>query len=304
VDRLKQAEAAAKDAGAAMRARRFEPIATQAVSLWEQLRLQSNVELTSIELSGAGTSRRVDLEVRVDGTEGAALGVVSQGEINCLALSLFFPRATLPESPFRFLVIDDPVQAMDPARVDGLAKVFADMAADRQVIVFTHDDRLPESLRRLGLAHTAKEVTRRPGSVVSVRDKLDPVVQYFRDAWAVAKDDQLPDGVASRVVPGMCRLGLEAAFTEKARRRLLGGGQSHVSTEETIGSARTLTEIAALAMFGDTREGKRVMPTLDGIDRNFANVFRDCNEGAHRGFGGSLTDLVNTAGALAERARA
>jgi predicted ATPase len=58
-------------------------------------------------------------------------------------LSLFIPRATLPESPFRFIVIDDPVQSMDPARVDGLARVLEAAARDRQVIVFTHDDRLP-----------------------------------------------------------------------------------------------------------------------------------------------------------------
>ena len=65
------------------------------------------------------------LEVTVDGVEGAALGVMSQGELHALALSLFVPRATLPESPFRFIVVDDPVQSMDPARVDGLARVVA-----------------------------------------------------------------------------------------------------------------------------------------------------------------------------------
>jgi wobble nucleotide-excising tRNase len=51
--------------------------------------------------------------VTVDGVEGAALGVMSQGELHAMALSLFLPRATLPESPFRFVVIDDPVQSMD-----------------------------------------------------------------------------------------------------------------------------------------------------------------------------------------------
>ena len=51
------------------------------------------------------------------------MGVMSQGELNALALSLFFPRMMLAESPFRFLVIDDPVQAMDPLKVDGLARV-------------------------------------------------------------------------------------------------------------------------------------------------------------------------------------
>jgi len=35
------------------------------------------------------------------------------------SLSLFLPRATLSDSPFRFLVFDDPVQAMDPAASTG-----------------------------------------------------------------------------------------------------------------------------------------------------------------------------------------
>ena len=74
---------------------------------------------------------------------------MSQGELNALALSVFLPRATLPESPFRFVVIDDPVQSMDPAKVDGLARVLAEPPRDRQVVVFTHDDRLPEAVRRL-----------------------------------------------------------------------------------------------------------------------------------------------------------
>jgi predicted HAD superfamily Cof-like phosphohydrolase len=32
---------------------------------------------------------------------------MSQSEVNALALSVFLPRARLPASPFRFLVIDD-----------------------------------------------------------------------------------------------------------------------------------------------------------------------------------------------------
>jgi wobble nucleotide-excising tRNase len=89
------------------------------------------------QLTGDGTRRR---DVAVDGVAGVALGVMSQGELHSLALSLFVPRATLPESPFRFIVIDDPVQSMDTARVDGLARVLEGASADRQVVVFTHDD--------------------------------------------------------------------------------------------------------------------------------------------------------------------
>ena len=65
----------------------------------------------------------VALKVTVDGKDAEALGVMSQGELHSLALSLFLPRATLPDSPFRFICVDDPVQSMDPARVEGLARV-------------------------------------------------------------------------------------------------------------------------------------------------------------------------------------
>jgi wobble nucleotide-excising tRNase len=117
--------------------------------VWGELRQESNVVLGPIRLEGSANQRRVALDVTVDGQDGAALGVMSQGELHALGLALFLPRATADDSPFRFVVIDDPVQSMDPAKVDGLARVLSTVAARRQVIVFTHDDRLTESLRRL-----------------------------------------------------------------------------------------------------------------------------------------------------------
>ena len=220
--RLKPAEAWLKKAAAGIRDDRFAPIAEKAAGIWEHLRQQSHVELGRIQLTGEGTRRRVALDVTVDGVEGAALGVMSQGELHSLALSLFVPRATLAESPFRFIVIDDPVQSMDPARVDGLARVLESASADRQVVVFTHDDRLPEAVRRLDIAAEIVEVTRRDASVVELRRALDPVGRYLEDALAVAGTADLPSSAAARVVPGLCRLGLEAACMEVVRRRRLG----------------------------------------------------------------------------------
>ena len=83
---------------------RFSPVAERAIAIWKQLRLQSNVDLGGIELEGTAKRRRVTLRVTVDGTPAEALGVMSQGELHGVALSLFLPRATLPESPFRFLM--------------------------------------------------------------------------------------------------------------------------------------------------------------------------------------------------------
>ena len=128
---LKSAEKWLKGAADTLRNERFAPIAGETRRIWDQLRLQSNVSLEDVHLGGSGKARKVELHVTVDGQEGAALGVMSQGELHSLALSLFIQRATLAESPFRFIVIDDPVQSMDPARVDGLARVLQTASKNR-----------------------------------------------------------------------------------------------------------------------------------------------------------------------------
>ncbi|MQA96578.1 MAG: AAA family ATPase [Streptosporangiales bacterium] len=165
-----------------LRNERLRPLADRATEIWRRLRHESNVELGPIRLQGVRNRRRVDFDVLVDAAGSAALSVMSQGELHALALSVFLPRATSADSPFRFVVIDDPVQSMDPAKVDGLAEVLAAAAEDRQVIVFTHDTRLPEAVRRLRLPATVFEVIRGEGSVVLVDEADDPVRRALRDA--------------------------------------------------------------------------------------------------------------------------
>jgi energy-coupling factor transporter ATP-binding protein EcfA2 len=275
--RIKPAEAWLKKAAAGIRDDRFAPIAEKAAKIWEHLREQSHVELGRIQLTGDGTRRRVVLDVTVDGVEGAALGVMSQGELHSLALSLFVPRATLAESPFRFVVIDDPVQSMDPARVDGLARVLETASADRQLVVFTHDDRLPEAVRRLDIPADVVEVTRRDGSVVELRRALDPVGRYLEDALAVAGTAEMPSSAAARVVPGLCRLALEAACMEIVRRRRLGHGARHVDVERALGEAGTTMRLAALALFDDADRHGAVLSRLESeAGAPLADAFRQC----------------------------
>jgi ABC-type hemin transport system ATPase subunit len=91
--------------------------------VWGMLRQESNVELGPVKLAGASTQRHVSVDVTIDGLAGAALSVMSKGELHALGLALFLSRAMSPDSPFRFIVIDDPVQSMDPAKVEGLAQM-------------------------------------------------------------------------------------------------------------------------------------------------------------------------------------
>ena len=280
---LKQAEKWLRGASTDIRNERFAPIADLAHGVWESLRMQSSVELKKIVLAGAGTARKVVLDVTVDGMDGAALGVMSQGELNSLALSLFMPRATLPESPFRFIVIDDPVQSMDPSRVDGLARVLEKAAESRQVIVFTHDDRLPRSCRLLGIDAKVIEVTRRANSEVELRAGLDPVSRHAADAWAVAKSEDLDPAVASRIVGVFCRSAIEAACTEVITRKQLAQGETYEEIESVLDSAKGLAQLMSLALFNDIARTKDVAPTLErGIGKWASVAYRRVQDAVHK----------------------
>jgi recombinational DNA repair ATPase RecF len=299
---LKRAEAWLKSAGVEIRNERFEPIEQEAMETWKLLRQRSNVRLGAVELAGTGPRRRLALDVTVDGKPGAALGVMSQGELHALALSLFFPRATLDESPFRFIVIDDPVQSMDPAKVDGLAQVLDRAATKRQVVVFTHDDRLPEAVRRLGIDATIVEVARKEGSVVELRPALDPVERHLEDARALTRTTDLPDEVARRVVPGFCRLAIEAACIQAVRRRRIARGEQHADVESLLQQATRVTTFAALALFDDGTRGGDVLTRINNqFGGRSGDAFKAASSGAHHGYAGDLRDLVSASAILARQ---
>lgn len=294
VKALRDAKKWLVDATDDLRNSRLEPLAGQSRAIWAKLRQESNVDLGAFRLAGSATRRNVELDVSVDGAPGTALGVMSQGEINALALSIFLPRVTMKDSPFRFLVIDDPVQAMDPAKVDGLARVLADVAADRQVIVFTHDNRLASAVKDLSIPATILEVTRRTHSVVDVRPCADPVQQALKDARDLSKDADVPEEVKQRVIPGLCRTALEAAFTEAFWRQQLRAGKSRAEIDAALdGTCKTLNHVAALSISGDSRAGDRILPTLNRWgSAGYANTYQALNRSAHRPYGGDVGDLI------------
>jgi recombinational DNA repair ATPase RecF len=302
-DRLKAEEKRLKEEQARLKQERFAPIADRAIEAWNVLRQQSNIDLEKIVLAGEGARRRVDMSVTVDGVEGAALGVMSQGELHAIALSLFLPRATLDESPFRFVVIDDPVQSMDPARVDGLAQVLDSVARTRQVIVFTHDDRLPEAVRRLDIEAVVLEVTRREGSIVEVLESNGPVSRHLADADAVAADASLPVVVAQQVVPGLCRAAIEAACVDVIRRRRLSRGESHARVEELLDANPKTGSKVALAIFDNAGRAGEVPKKLAEWGDGPANAFKVARDGAHAGFRGDLDELIRGTRILCSKLR-
>lgn len=79
-------------------------------------RAGDTLEVADDALAGQKTSRRVLLQADVDGSDTEAFGVMSQ--------------------------------AMDPSKIDGFRQLLTKLAEKRQVVVLTHDDRLPSAIRR------------------------------------------------------------------------------------------------------------------------------------------------------------
>jgi recombinational DNA repair ATPase RecF len=291
--------------GREVRNDRLAPFAKTSAQVWETLRQESNVELGPITLAGAGPQRKVALDVTIDGVPGAALSVMSQGELHALGLALFLPRATAADSPFGFVVIDDPVQAMDPAKVDGLARVLSLVARSRQVVVFTHDDRLPAALRQLQLPATVLAVTRRERSVVSVRKVGDPVSRYLDDARAIAKTDALPATARAVAVAGLCRGAMEAACVEAVRSRDLSAGVAHSVVEGRLDDAsHSLQDMVALALFGNTSQAGEVPGRLRVLaGQGSVNAFWAAKKGVHDPHNGDLKLLIDDTERLAKALR-
>ena len=209
---------------------------------------------------------------------------MSQGELNTLSLCLFLARATLDESPFRFLVIDDPVQAMDPAKVDGLASVLHEVSLTRQVVVFTHDTRLRHAVRQMQVDAHIVEVTRDANSHVVGKRRGGPVWQNLDDARAFLKTEGIAERTKEKVVPFFCRQAIEAACIESIWRRRTAVGIDRSETEAAIGRALTLDGKLALLLLDDPQLANAAM---DIVTQEFGDkagrVVADCNSGSHAG---------------------
>lgn len=231
---LTAAEDWVKQLVAELRRERLAPVVDAARRNWERLRHESNVSLGGVALQQSGARRSAVFDVAVDGADASAFGVMSQGELSALAISVFLPRAALPDSPFGFMVIDDPVQSMDPAKVDGLARVLADAARERQVIVFSHDARLGEAVRRLNIDARHVRVQRRARSKVEVVVNDPPSDRYVGEAFAIAKTEQLSEELRGRTVPGICRTAIEAACASRIRKREIEAGTPHADVDRRL----------------------------------------------------------------------
>jgi energy-coupling factor transporter ATP-binding protein EcfA2 len=177
----------------------------------------AGVQLQEIRHRG-GAARRFGLDVRLRiGERDASLGMLSSGQRNALLLASLL--CVDGGASFGFLVIDDPVHALDDLRVDLLARELTRLAADRQVLVLTHDGRLEEHLRARNpdletvvLARDPDTATVRVSARHSPWEHLLVLARRFvdgahGDGWRV-------DGPVDGIVAGLCRNALDGAVRQ------------------------------------------------------------------------------------------
>lgn len=306
---IKKARAWIRKLATELRERRMEGFAEQSQQIWERLRQESSIDLKSVNLQGSERAnvRKLVMDVSVDGKEASALSVMSQGEQHSLALSLFLPRAATADSPFGFIVIDDPVQSMDPAKVHGLAQVLHELGEHRQVVVFTHDTRLQRAFASQELPVTVFEVERAEHSKVKIKPDTDPVKQALKDARDLASTDGLPAAALTHVLPSLCRIALENAFVEGAWIRHHRSGGSEQDLLAAIADSDRLMKVAALALLGDSNrtdgEVRRALAALCGP--RAVELLKQCQRGAHP-TGAQITDphrFVDEIKTIAEKVR-
>jgi energy-coupling factor transporter ATP-binding protein EcfA2 len=122
--------------------------------------------------------------------------VLSEGEQTALGLAGFFTEAYFDETNSA-LVLDDPVTSLDHLRRSKVAARLAELAKDRQVIVFTHDNTFTADLRK---ASEQADVTFTERAVERRRKDDAPGICHDAHPWstkdAKARLDQLKTDLA------------------------------------------------------------------------------------------------------------
>lgn len=300
---LTKARTALDTADKAIRAQRLAGFAAQSDRVWQKLRQESNIEMHDLRMEGINNTRRILFPVAADGVETNALAVMSTGELHALGLAVFLPRTCAEDSPYRFVIIDDPVQSMDPTKIDGLAEVLRDVAMTRQVIVFTHDDQLPEAIRRLDIDADVREVTRRAGSIVEVRKVSDPADRYLDDARALVLAD-IPDEAKYLMVAGFCRAAIESVSMDRYRAAQHELGTPYQRILEVLGRAHTVKDKLTLGLFGRPAERRDLFRRLDrDYGTQATPTVRAVADAVHGDRSMPAKTMVTNTAALVERLR-
>ena len=225
----------------AFRRRRQNTVTEQMHAALRRMLPDADIELTGIEHRGGVKQQRgVQVGLTIGGRE-ARLGMLSSGQRNALLLT---PLVILDDAgPFGFLVVDDPVHALDDMRVDLLAQELTRLGQQRQVIVLTHDPRLEEHLRARCPDMTVVELHRDPRDrTVAWTTHTTPWEALLDDARGICTGAE-SDGWAyseqlDSVIAGLCRAAVDGALRQAVITRAVQLGEDVEQALAALGEGK------------------------------------------------------------------
>nr|WP_294564224.1 AAA family ATPase [uncultured Rhodopila sp.] len=120
-------------------------------TLYDMLNPGANVVFQGME---PGTDQ-MKLHAASFGVQMPAAANLSECQLNCLGLSVWVMQATTTGSPFGFIVLDDPVQAMDDDHAEAFLSTMVPYLIDgcgKQVIVLSHVQNITDRLQTINLS--------------------------------------------------------------------------------------------------------------------------------------------------------
>lgn len=276
-----------------LRQSRQDVVTDQLQTALARLLPDAAVKIAKIEhRGGAKKQHGVVVELEIAGRE-AKLGMLSSGQRNALLLAPLV--MTDAPGPFGFVVVDDPVHALDDTRVDLLACELTRLACERQVIVLTHDPRLEEHLRARHPDTTVVELDRDPASqVVSWSEHTSPWRSLLTDARRIhehaAGDNWHYTEDVHSVLAGMCRAAVDGAIRQAVITRAARRGENVEKALTDLEEARN-TRYRIDHVFG-LAGGKERLPDLVRGKKSYLGFW---NKGSH----GQLPDGTGVLNAIA-----
>jgi hypothetical protein len=123
------------------------------------------------------------------GVRMSAAANLSECQLNCLGLAVWLVRAITPGSPFGFVLLDDPVQAMDDDHAEAfVASVVPHLLdqAGKQVVVLSHVKGVVDRLRYLNQHRDLRlyhyENYERGGPVIILQQRLQQALAEIKGA--------------------------------------------------------------------------------------------------------------------------
>jgi hypothetical protein len=132
-------------------------------------------------------SDQIRLNARSFGVRMSAAANLSQCQLNCLGLAVWIMRATTPESPFGFIVLDDPIQSMDDDHCEAFMDSVLPYLMDdhgKQIILLSHVKDIIDRTAALNVTRAIKvyhfEKYEKSGPVITEQVKLAKLLSEIR----------------------------------------------------------------------------------------------------------------------------